>query len=124
MLRKLSLALVCLLVTEEARGQPTFPREPEDDNREYVLDALTNDYSRPWRETWDAGDNRLRMRVGSNNITQWFLEEELKFSANLIANRLRFRFHHARLLRNSSERLTGDTFEFEGLVFGDNYSVL
>ncbi len=99
----------------------TFPREPEEDNREYVLDAVTNEYSRVWREVWDAGDNRFRMRVGSNNVAQWFLEEELKFSANLIDDRLRFRFHHARLLRYSSERLTADTFEFEGRVFGDNY---
>jgi len=115
------VALLNLLVTDGVRGQLAVPREPEDDNREFVLDAVTNDNSRLWREVWDAGDNRFRMRVGSNNITQWFLEEQLKFSSNLIENRLRFRFHHARLFRNSSERLAGDTFEFEGRVFGDNY---
>ncbi len=113
-------ALLNLLATNGVRGQLVVPREAEEDNKEFVLDAVTNDNSRLWREVWDAGDNRFRMRVGSNNITQWFLEEELKFSSNLIENRLRFRFHHARLLRNSSERLTGDTFEFEGRVFGDN----
>jgi hypothetical protein len=114
-------ALLALLPPGRAWGQAAFPREPEEDNREYVLDAVTNDHSRAWREVWDAGDNRFRMRVGSNNVTQWFLEEELKFSSSLIEHRLRFRFHHARLLRNSSERLTGDTFEFEGRAFGDHY---
>jgi hypothetical protein len=114
-------ALLSLMATDGARGQMAFPREPEEDNREYVLDAVTNDNSRLWREVWDAGDNRFRMRVGSNNVAQWFLEEQLKFSANLIEHRLRFRFHHARLLRYSSERLAGDTFEFEVRAFDDNY---
>jgi hypothetical protein len=115
------VALLTLAVTDTAMGQMPFPREPEEDNREYVLDAVTNDYNRQWREMWDGGDNRFRLRVGSNNVTQWFLEEELKFSTNLIKNRLRFRFWHTRLLRNSSEQLTEDSFEFETRVFSNNY---
>jgi hypothetical protein len=114
-------ASLALGVAGAATAQPPIPAEPEADNREYVLDAVTNDFNRAWREVWAEGDNRFRMRVGSNNVTQWFLEEQLKFSTGLVEERLRFRFHHERLLRNSSERITGDTFEFEGRVFGDNY---
>lgn len=102
-------------------AQPPVPAEPENDNREYVLDAVTNDYNRQWREVWAGGDNRFRMRLGSNNVTQWMLEEEFKFSASLVDRRLRFRFHHQRFDRYSVDRLTGDTIEFEARMFGDNY---
>lgn len=108
--------LLCHVVCQAG----SLPREPEKDNGEYMLDLLTNTYSRVWREIWDAGDNRFRLRLGSNNTGQWFLEEEFKFSADLLS-RLRFRYHHSRLLRNSSEQRTADTFEFEGNFYGNNY---
>jgi hypothetical protein len=98
----------------------TLPTEPELDNGEYMLDLVTNRFSRLWREVWDAGDNRFRLRFGSNSFEQWLLEEELKLSTDL-ASRLRFRFNHARLFRNSSEQIADDTFEFEGRVYGNNY---
>ena len=98
----------------------TLPREPEFDNGEYMLDLVTNRYNRLWRELYDAGDNRFRLRLGSNSFEQWLFEEELKFSTTLLS-RLRFRYHHARFFRNSSEQLSDDTFEFEGRVYGNNY---
>jgi hypothetical protein len=98
----------------------TLPKEPEFDNGEYMLDLVTNRYNRLWREIYDAGDNRFRLRLGSNSFEQWLLEEELKLSTDLLS-RLRFRYRHARLFRNSSEQLADDTFEFEGRFYGNNY---
>lgn len=98
----------------------TAPREPEDDNREYLLDIVTNEYGRRWREVWDEGDNRFRFRLGSNKVAQWFLEEELKLAVGL-ADRVRFRFHHARLLRYTTEEIGWDVLEFEGRIRGAFY---
>jgi hypothetical protein len=95
-------------------------REPEADNPEYLLDLQTNDFSRLWREVWDAGDNRFRLRLGSNNVSQWFLEEELKVSVDL-SRRLRFRYNHGRLHRFTTERVSYDRLEFEGRFYGSNY---
>jgi hypothetical protein len=36
-------ASIALMVPAGSRGQMAFPREPEEDNREYVLDAATNE---------------------------------------------------------------------------------
>lgn len=93
----------------------SVPQEPEQDNSEYLLDIVTNSYARAWREAWDAGDNRFRFRLGSNEVAEWFIEEELKFSASL-NERFRFRFHHARLLRYTTEQIPWDVLEFEGHV--------
>lgn len=93
----------------------SVPQEPEQDNSEYVLDIVTNSYARAWREAWDAGDNRFRFRLGSNEVAEWFVEEELKLSASL-NERFRFRFHHARLLRYTTEQIPWDVLEFEGHV--------
>jgi hypothetical protein len=93
----------------------SVPQEPEQDNSEYVLDLVTNSYARAWREAWDGGDNRFRFRLGSNEVAQWFVEEELKLSASL-TDRFRFRFHHARLLRYTTEQIPWDVLEFEGRV--------
>jgi hypothetical protein len=110
--------LILLCHTFSVAG--TLPKEPEFDNGEYLLDLVTNRYSRLWREIYDAGDNRFRLRLGSNSFEQWLLEEELKFSTNLL-ERLRFRYRHARLFRNSSEQLSDDSFEFERRFHGNNY---
>jgi hypothetical protein len=96
----------------------SLPQEPEQDNREYLLDIVTNFYSRDWREAWDAGDNRFRFRLGSNKVTQWFIEEELKLSVPL-NDRFRFRFHHARLLHYTTEEIPWDALEFEGRLHND-----
>jgi hypothetical protein len=112
------LGLILLGHTLAVAG--TLPKEPEFDNGEYMLDLVTNRYNRLWREIYDAGDNRFRLRLGSNSFEQWLLEEELKFSTDLLA-RLRFRYRHARLFRNSSEQLADDTFEFELRFYGNNY---
>ncbi len=90
-----------------------LPREPERDNKEYLLDLVTNEYNRVWREIWDGGDNRLRFRLGSNNVREWFIEEELKFSTRL-SRRVRLRFRHSRLLSYSSRRTRLNVLEFEG----------
>jgi hypothetical protein len=95
-----------------------LPVEPEEDDSEYFLDLETNAYSRLWREMWDEGDNRMRFRLGSNNVREWFLEEELKFSSPLL-NRLRVRYRHGRLHRYTSDRESFDIFEFEGRVQRD-----
>lgn len=95
-----------------------LPLEPEEDNSEYFLDIETNRYSRLWREMWDEGDNRVRFRLGSNNVREWFIEEELKFSSRLL-DRLRVRYRHGRLLRYTSERESFDIFEFEGRIHRD-----
>ncbi len=92
-----------------------LPIEPEEDNSEYYLDLETNAYNRLWREIWDEGDNRFRLRLGSNNVREWFIEEELKFSARL-SKRLRFRFNHERLHRYTSDRRTRNRLEFEGNI--------
>jgi hypothetical protein len=97
-----------------ARAAPP-PHEAERDNREYLLDIVTNDYSRSWREIWDAEDNRFRFRLGSNNVTQWFVDEEIKLSAALL-DRVRFRFYHSRQFRYSTEQISWDVMEFEGRV--------
>jgi hypothetical protein len=98
----------------------TFPLEAERENQEFMLDMVTNGYSRLWREHWDGGDNRFRFRLGSNNVRDWFLEEELKLATTL-HDRVRFRFYHARLLRQSNEELSRDAFEFESRIYGNNY---
>ena len=105
--------IVCAYVCVAAAA--TVPRPPEEDNQEYLLDIVTNEYSREWREAWDAGDNRFRFRLGSNNVSQWFIEEELKLAVRL-NKRLRFRFYHARLDRFTTERIPWDVLEFEGQV--------
>jgi hypothetical protein len=95
-----------------------LPIEPEEDNSEYFLDLETNAYSRLWREMWDEGDNRVRFRLGSNNVREWFIEEELKFSTRLLSG-LRVRYRHGRLLRYTGNRESFDVFEFEGRVHRD-----
>jgi len=121
----LSLSSVCIIlinVVSTARlYSSTFPWEPERDNREYLLDLVTNDYNRVWREIWDGGDNRLRFRLGSNNVREWFIEEQLKFSAPML-KRLRIRFFHSRLLKFTNHRYSFDTIEFEGRLWGRYYA--
>jgi hypothetical protein len=112
---------IVLLVFTPAGATPPVPLEPETENSEYILDLVNNRYSPLWRDSWDSGDNRFRLRIGSNNVERWFLEEELKASAGLIDDRLRFRFWHTRKLRHETEELRGDTFEIEARVFGRNY---
>ncbi len=120
-MRRVLCIFVALVSTACANAfAGSVPQEPEDDNQEYLLDIVTNDHSRWWRETWDAGDNRFRFRLGSNKVTQWFLEEELKFSAPLL-DRVRFRFHHARLFHYTTEQIAWDVLEFEGRVHDEFY---
>lgn len=103
-----------------AQSYARSPHEPEGDNREYLLDYVTNEYNRVWREVFDTRYNVFRMRVGSNNVSEWFIEEELKFATPL-SERMQLRFYHSRLFRNSSESWGQNTFEFEARVFGRNY---
>jgi hypothetical protein len=112
--------LLLLFSTTGTALASTVPQEPEDDNQEYLLDIVTHQYSRWWREVWDGGDNRFRFRLGSNKVTQWFLEEELKLAAPLF-DRVRFRFHHARLFRYTTEEIAWDVLEFEGRVHDQMY---
>jgi hypothetical protein len=105
---------VCSVVTAcpDSRAD-RLPAEPELDNSEYVLDRAANAYNREWREIWDGTDNALRFRLGSNNVEEWNLEEELKLSTRLLS-RLRLRFYHARLLNYSAGKRSYNTIEFEG----------
>jgi hypothetical protein len=114
------LALSLFLVLGESAFADRLPVEPEEDNSEYSLDLETNSYNRLWREIWDDADNRFRFRLGSNNVREWFIEEELKFSARL-SKRLRFRFHHERFHRYTSDRRTFNTLEFEGNIASEFY---
>jgi hypothetical protein len=116
------LPILVLLVARTALAA-SVPQAPEDDNQEYLLDIVTNQYSRCWREIYDAGDDRFRFRLGSNKVAQWFIEEELKLAAPL-ADRVRFRFHHARLLRYTTEEIGWDALEFEGQVLERLYCSL
>jgi hypothetical protein len=99
----------------------TAPVEPQTENPEFTLDTWTNRYDRYWREVWDGGDNRFRLKFGSNNVREWNLEEELKLAADLLDDRLRFRFYHSRLLLDSSDQRRRDTFEFELRLRGRYY---
>lgn len=112
-------ALVCCLCGGAIAD--TVPQHPEMDNPEYRLDVVTNGYSRWWREVWDAGDNRFRFRLGSNNVTQWFIDEQLKLATDLIPDRLRFRFYHMRIKPYSTEDIGTNVLEFEGRVWRRNY---
>lgn len=118
----LTVVIVLSFYAAYVRGA-TVPQEPEEDNQEYLLDLVTNQYNRSWREVWDAGDNRFRFRLGSNNVTQWFLEEELKFSTELL-DRLRFRFYHSRRFRYTTDKVTWDVMELEARVHKRNYASL
>ncbi|UCG50424.1 MAG: hypothetical protein JSW58_09420 [Candidatus Latescibacterota bacterium] len=121
-LRILTLALTVLIGCQFGSALAgTIPQEPEIDNGEYFLDVVTNEYTRWWREIWDAGDNRIRFRLGSNNTGQWFMEEELKVTSDLLANRLRFRYYHGRLLRYTTYRIAADVLELEGRLYRKNY---
>jgi hypothetical protein len=115
MRRALYIVVALLLTASSSALCGSVPQEPENDNPEYLLDIVTNEYSRRWREVWDGGDNRFRFRLGSNKVTQWFLEEELKLAAPLV-DRVRFRFHHARLFRYTTEEIAWDVLEFEGRI--------
>ena len=120
-MRTIVLIAVMILIVAGGRARgAAVPQEPEEDNQEYLLDIVTNEYSRWWREVWDAGDNRFRFRLGSNNVTQWFMEEELKLSTELL-DRLRFRFYHSRQFRYSTEKISWDVMEFEGRVLERGY---
>jgi hypothetical protein len=120
-MQRLSCILIFVVLSAwETVLAASVPQEPEKDNREYVLDIVTNDYSRWWREIWDAGDNRLRFRLGSNSVTEWFLEEELKFSTSL-HDRVRFRFYHSRQFRYATEQISWDVLEFEGRIHDQLY---
>lgn len=123
-LRRLSLLWLysTLLVAADAtHADVPRPLEPEEDNSEYLLDLVSNDYSPAWLRMWEGGDNRLRFRLGSNSVEQWFIEEELKLATSLVDDRLRFRYRHARLHRHAGERIGADTFEFETRVAGRAY---
>ncbi len=120
MRRPWSLSLIFALFITGTALAASVPQEPENDNSEYLLDIVTNQYSRWWREIYDAGDDRFRFRLGSNNVSQWFIEEELKLAAPL-ADRVRFRFHHARLFHYTTEEIGWDVLEFEGRINGPIY---
>ncbi|MEJ2720020.1 MAG: hypothetical protein P8181_02600 [bacterium] len=109
------MSLLCCAIAADV------PRQPEMDNEEYRLDVVTNGYSRWWREVWDAGDNRFRFRLGSNSVTQWFIDEQLKLSTDLIHDRLRFRFYHSRIMPYSNESIGTDLLEFEGRIYRRSY---
>lgn len=117
-------AVVCMIVvvmgSVGAVGAAVLPIEPETENVEYLLDLWVNRFDRYWREVYDGGDNRFRYRLGSNNVREWFIEEELKFTAPM-GGRFRFRFWHSRLIHDSSDRQNRDTAEFEGRLTGDFY---
>ena len=103
-------ALACCPLSARAI---TVPVEPQTENPEFTVDTWTNRYDRYWREAWDGGDNRFRLKFGSNNVREWNLEEELKLAADLLPDRLRLRFWHSRLLWDSSDQRGRDTFELE-----------
>lgn len=92
-----------------------MPIESEKENVEYLLDLWTNRFDRHWREAWEGGYNRFRFRVGSNNVREWFIEEELKFESPF-GGRLRFLYFHTRLIHDSSDQQAHDVLEIEGRV--------
>jgi len=117
----MSLVLASLLASFVVdAGSSASPLEPERDNKEYILDQVTNEYSRTWREVWDGGESSLRFRLGSNNVRQWFIEEELKLATDLL-KRLRLKFYQSRLLRYSDHQYSFNTFEFELRLRNDYY---
>jgi hypothetical protein len=120
--RRSIVAFTLLVMTAApAPATPPVPREPKSENSEYILDLVTNRYRPAWRDVWERGDNRFRLRLGSNDVARWFLEEELKASASLTDDRLRFRYWHTRKLRHETEEIRGDTFELEARLFERNY---
>jgi len=92
--------------------------EPEEDNREFMLDQETNYVSRDWRAIWDGSDNAFFFRLGSNNVREWFIEEKLKLALPLLEKRLRFLFYHARIDWFSGHRRSFDTMALEGRLTG------
>jgi hypothetical protein len=126
MCAKRTIVRFVLLLTAAFVWPPTAaavdaPVEPQTENPEFTLDTWTNRYDRYWREVWDGGDNRYRLKFGSNNVREWNLEEDLKLAADLIPGRFRFRFYHSRLYLDSADQRGRDTFELELRLAGSGY---
>lgn len=58
-----------------------YPIEEEFD-KEYAMDAFQLSYDRDWENTWFAHDRGFRLAMGSLNVRQWHLNQEVKFAAD------------------------------------------
>ncbi|HUU56109.1 MAG TPA: hypothetical protein VMW93_02090 [bacterium] len=53
----------------------------EEFDREYGMDLVQLSYDRDWERIWRANDCGLRLAMGSLNVRQWHLNQEVKFAA-------------------------------------------
>jgi hypothetical protein len=53
----------------------------EEFDTEYAMDLLQLSYDRDWEAIWDENDVGLRLAMGSLNVRQWHLNQEVKFAA-------------------------------------------
>lgn len=117
--RKLSYPLLTgvALVSVGFAGA-AYPPEEETD-REYALDLVQLYFDRDWEAIWERTDNGVRLSMGSLNVRQWFVYQEVKLAA-AFTSRLAFKYNYYR--REGLEPLWDERqkneFGFEGRPFG------
>jgi hypothetical protein len=67
----------------------------EEFDREYGMDLAQLSYDRDWERMWKAHDSGLRLAMGSLNVRQWHLNQEVKFAAEF-TNWFRFLYRYDR----------------------------
>jgi hypothetical protein len=77
-----ALALTCGAVPAAAQYVPgPYPIEEEFD-KEYAMDLVQLSYDRDWDRVWADNDIGVRLAMGSLNVRQWFLDQEVKVAAD------------------------------------------
>jgi hypothetical protein len=74
-------------VTAVACGASAGPYVPgpydieEEFDKEYAMDLFQLSYDRDWDAVWAENDIGMRLAMGSLNVRQWHLDQEVKFAA-------------------------------------------
>lgn len=53
----------------------------EEFDAEYAMDLVQLSYDRDWERVWAENDIGVRLAIGSLNVRQWFLSQDVKFAA-------------------------------------------
>lgn len=77
-----ALAVTCGVGPAAAQYVPGPYHIEEEFDKEYAMDLVQLSYDRDWDRIWDGNDTGVRLAMGSLNVRQWFLDQEVKFAAD------------------------------------------
>jgi hypothetical protein len=88
------VAALCGALLAVAAAGAQYALEEEFD-REYGMDLFQLSYDRDWERIWAGSDRGVRLAMGSLNVRQWYLDQEVKFAADF-TDRFRFIYRYDR----------------------------